>query len=199
MYVRVITFSGASNIDAGVAYVRDKVIADLNAQRGYQGLTMSADRSNKVVSILTLWETDADREASKNALAKDRQEGLEIIGGTMAVENFEQLVAEMAEPPQVGSSLTVTRISMEPAKVDENLAFFKSDVLPRIKATSGFRAVRNMMNRQTGHGIVGIVWSDEHAMNAAAADAKSRREVAASRGVSFDEVSSREIVLTDFH
>lgn len=199
MYVRVITFSGANNIDEGVAHVRDNVIADLNAQRGYQGLTVSADRSNKIVGILSLWETDRDREASENALAKDRQEGLEIIGGTMAVENFEQLVAEMAEPPLVGSSLTLTRISMEPAKVDENLAFFKSDVLPRIRATSGFRAVRNMMNRQTGHGIVGIVWADEHAMTAAAADAKSRREEALARGVNFGEVSLREIVLTDLH
>ena len=197
MEVRVITFAGVKNIDAGVAYVRDKVIARLNEQRGYRGLTVSADRSGGILGILSLWETDADRQASESALTKSRQEGLEISGGTMTVENFEQIVVEVVEPPVVGSPLTVTRISMDPAKIDENLAYFKSDVLPRIKATPGFRAVRNMMNRQTGHGIVGVVWADKDARTAAAADAASRRDEATARGVSFDEVSNREIVLVD--
>ena len=80
---------------------------------------------------------------------------------------------------------------------DENLAFFKSDVAPRIKASEGFRGLRNMMNRATGEGIVGTAWSDQEALNRAAADAQTRRDEATSRGVRIGERSMREIVLVD--
>ena len=91
----------------------------------------------------------------------------------------------------------VTRISMDPAKVDENFAFFKSDVLPRIKASAGFQAVRNMINRETGQGLVGTAWANQGAMNAASAEAMARREEGVARGVNFGETSYREILFAD--
>ena len=98
------------------------------------------------------------------ALAANRQEATGVIGGEMNVENFEQLVAEVGQsPPEPGSALMVTRIGMDPGKIDENIAFFKSDVAPRIKGSPGFRGMRNMINRSTGEGIVGTVWSDADA------------------------------------
>jgi len=197
MHTRVVTFTGAKNIDNGVAYVRDEVVPNLNAQKGYRGLMVSTDRSNGVLGILSLWETEADREASDGALAKNRQEGLNIIGGELTVETFEQLLAEISAPPSQGSPLMVTRISMEPTKIDEHFAFFRSEVVPRIKSSPGFRSLRNMINRQTGHGIVGTVWADQEAMKSAAADAQSRRPEAIARGVTFDDVSYREIVFAD--
>ena len=194
MHSRVLTFTDAKNIDGGVDFLRQKVVPVLNDQKGYRGVTASADRSGGLLGILTLWETAADREASESALAKSRQEGLDIIGGKLSVELFEELLAEVADPPGPGSALMVTRVSMDPAKIDENFAFFKSDVVPRIKANAGFQSIRNMMNRETGHGLVGTVWADQDAMKAAAAEAQSRRQEAIARGVSFDSVSSREIL-----
>jgi hypothetical protein len=105
--------------------------------------------------------------------------------------------AEVGDPPGPGSALMVTRISMDPAKIDENLAFFKSDVLPRIKANAGFQAVRNMLDRKTGQGLVGTAWANEDAMKAAAAEAQSRRQEGIARGVSFGDVSYREILFSD--
>jgi len=107
------------------------------------------------------------------------------------------LLAEVNEPPGPGSALMVTRVSMDPAKIDENFAFFKSDVLPRIKANAGFQAVRNMINRKTGDGIVGTVWANQAAMKAAAAEAMSRRPEGVARGVSFGDTSYREILFSD--
>jgi heme-degrading monooxygenase HmoA len=197
MYTRVVTFTGAKNIDGGIAFVRERVVPILNEQKGYRGLSASADRSGGVLGVLSLWETEADRGASDSALAKAREEGLDIVGGEMTVETFEQLVAEVSAPPVAGSALMVTRISMDPAKIDENLAFFKSEIVPRIKATPGFLALRQMMDRKTGRGIVGSAWVDQDAMKAAAADAQARRQEGVARGVEFGEVSYREIVFVD--
>ena len=126
MHSRVLTFTGAKNIDAGVDFLRQKVVPILNEAKGYRGITASADRSAGLFGILTLWETESDRDASESALANARQEGHAIIGGELSVETFEELLAEVVDPPGPGSALMVTRISMDPAKVDENFAFFKS-------------------------------------------------------------------------
>jgi heme-degrading monooxygenase HmoA len=197
MHTRVLTFTGAKNIDGGVDYLRQKVVPLLNEQKGYGGVTASADRSGGVLGILSLWETESDREASESALAKARQEALDITGGELTVEAFEQLLSEVADPPGPGSALMVTRISMDPAKIDENLAFFKSDILPRIEAGAGFQAARNMIDRKTGHGLVGTVWANQDAMKAAAAEAQSRRQEGIARGISFGDVSYREILFAD--
>jgi heme-degrading monooxygenase HmoA len=197
MHTRVLTFTGAKNIDDGVAFISDKAVPVLQEQAGYRGVTASADRGGGVLGVLSLWETEADREASFGPLAELRQQGLDVVGGELTVESFEELVQEMAEPPPVGSALMVTRISMDPAKIDENLGFFKSEILPRIKAAPGFRALRNMIDRKTGRGLVGSAWADQDAMKNAAAQGQARRDEGRARGVSFDEDSYREIVFVD--
>jgi hypothetical protein len=197
MFTRLLTFTGTDNIDAGVTYLRDEVLPVLHAQRGYHGVTASASRSERVIGILSLWDTEADRDASDSALGKARQEAAKLVGGDLSVETFELVVAEIREPADVGSALMVTRLSMEPAKIDENLGFFKSEVLPRITAAPGFRALRNMINRQSGEGVVGSAWADHDAMMAASEQAMARRPEAISRGVNFGETSYREIVFAD--
>jgi heme-degrading monooxygenase HmoA len=197
MHNRVLTFTGAKNINDGVSFVRDNAVPILQEQKGYRGVTASADRDGGVLGVLSLWETEADRDASFGPLAELRQQGLDVVGGELTVESFEQLVEEMASPPTVGSALMVTRISMDPAKIDENLGFFKSEVVPRISAAPGFLALRNMIDRKSGRGIVGSAWADQEAMKNAAAQGQARRDEGRARGVSFDGDSYREIVFAD--
>ena len=198
MHTRLVSFEGAKNIDAGIKLTREKVVPLLTAQKGYRGLTASADRAGRVFSVLSLWDTAADRDATESVLGPVRAEAADVVGGNLKVENFEQLVAEMGEtPPGPGSALMVTRISMDPDKVDDNIAFFKSEVAPQIKASPGFRGLRNMINRDTGEGLVGTSWSDQEAMKRAAGEAEARREQGRARGINFGEVSFREIVLVE--
>jgi heme-degrading monooxygenase HmoA len=197
MHNRVVTITEAKNIDEGVAFVRDSVDTTLSTQKGFRGITLSADRTGGVFGVLTLWETEADRDASEGTSAKLRQQGLEVIGGKVTVEAFEEAVVEIKRPPVAGLSLYVTRVSMDPAKVDGNLTFFKSDVVPRIVASDGFCALRHMINRQSGKGLVGIVWANKAAMAAGAEDAETRRAEATARGVNFDDLSFREILFVD--
>jgi heme-degrading monooxygenase HmoA len=196
MFSRVLTYRGAKNIDGGIGVVRD-TLPVLRGLKGYRGVTASADRDGGVFGILSLWETEADRDASFDALAGARQQGLDALGGELTVENFEELVVEMASPPTVGSALMVTRISMDPSKIDENVGFFKSSIVPRITASPGFLALRNMIDRKTGRGAVGTVWADRGAMKNAAAEAQARRDEGRARGVNFEEDSYREILFTD--
>jgi heme-degrading monooxygenase HmoA len=196
MYARVITLTGVNDVDAAVAFLQDS-LSTVGAQRGYQGMTAGIDRSSGVMGILSLWESEADREASNSALAKIREDAGSRIASSLNVETFEERVVDMSRPPQLGARLMVTRISMDPAKVDETLGHFQREILPQIKAAPGYLALRSMINPDTGEGIVGSVWSDDQSLEAAADAAMSRRPDATARGVNFGDTSYREVIFMD--
>jgi hypothetical protein len=83
---------------------------------------------------------------------------------------------------------------MDPSVIEENLEFFKSEVLPQIKSQSGFCSLRNMVDRSTGRGLVGSVWETRALAETMQATAPERRARAEERGVSFDENEVREIL-----
>ena len=197
MYTRMLTFRGATDIDGGVTFLREEALPILKAQHGYRGVTASANRSANVLGILSLWDSEADRTSSDSALGKAREEALEIVGGSLTVENLEQVVSEVARPITTSCALFVTRVSMDPAKVDENIEFFKSTVLPAISSQPGFCAIRNLIDRAAGKGAVGSVWESERARDAFIATQPERRKTAETRGVHFDEQESREILFAD--
>lgn len=199
MYARIVTTTGVTDIDGGISWFRDNVLPAIRDQKGYRGTGVNVGRAGRVLAVLTLWDTEAERDASWDSLAARRQESADVTGGQLATETYEELLRDTGEiPPAPGAALILQPISMDPAKVDENFAFFKNEVVPRIKAGRGFQHLRALMNRETGHGLVGTAWAGEDAMRAAAADAQARRPQAVAHGVQFGEASFREIVFVDF-
>ncbi|GAC1316964.1 MAG: hypothetical protein NVSMB12_14310 [Acidimicrobiales bacterium] len=197
MYVRANTVTGAKDIDTGVSLVRDKVVPVLKEQKGYRGLTISADRDAGEVGILSLWDSLADLDASDSAIGKLRQEVVAAMGGSVTVTKMEQIVAEVgSEPPSEGCSLRIIEITMDPAIVDQQIAFFRENIVPELKATAGFRLVRLMVDRAAGKGMVGSVWADEASMRAADAAAEERRVAAKGRGVEISDPRYRKILFS---
>lgn len=196
MYARIVQSAAATDIDGGVAFVRDTVVPLAREQHGYRGLAVSADRAAALFGVVSLWTERGDLEASDSAMAKVRAEGQQIIGGELTVEAFEEVVFEVTQPPTVGTSLLVRRLTMDPAMVDDNIAFFRDTILPQIKATSGFRGVRQLVNRETGSAIVATLWDDAAAMDQAAVEAQARQAQAAGR-VRFGDQTRREILFID--
>ena len=148
--------------------------------------------------MLTVWETAADRDASDGVLAQTREEGRAVVGGELSVETFEQAVMDIAEPPAIGSGLYIRWSRIELAKIDDNLDSFKRDILPLLKQQPGYRAMRQLINRQTGDSINGTVWADEAATRAfAAAAAAVETADFSDQGVTIGEQSLREVVFID--
>jgi hypothetical protein len=196
MYTRLLTFTRATGIDAGVDYLREKALPILEAQHGFCGVSASADRAGLLLSILSLWETEADRSASDSALGKAREEALKRVGGSLHVENFEQTVQSIVQPPVRGCQLNVVRVRMDPATIDSNIEWFKDQVLPQISAQPGFCALRNMVDRQTGKALTGSVFVDRESADASMAIMPARRSAAEARGVTFEDISQREMLFS---
>lgn len=198
MHIRLTTITDAKNLDAGIAFIRDTVAPVLHQQKGFAGLTASVDREGKLLSALSQWETEADRDASESAILKVRDEAVKVTGGHVSVELFEQNRFEIVGgPPKEGASLLVTRVSMDPAKVEQNQAFFEKEVLPQIRTSPGVLVIRNLINRETGEGMTGVVYADRKAMEAGVKMAEERQRANPDMPVKIQSRSLRELALLD--
>lgn len=197
MFVRVNTVTGAKDVDAGVALVRDKVVPALQDQKGYRGVTVSGSPADGEMGVLTMWDSLADLEASESAVAHLRDETVAAVGGSVTVAKMEQVIVEVgSQPPAEGCSLRIVEVTMDPSTVDEQIAWFRENVLPQLKGSAGFRMVRLMADREAGRFLVGSVWSDDASMRDAGAAAEERRRTAKERGVDVSEPRYRKLLFS---
>jgi hypothetical protein len=197
MFNRATTLTGVSDIDGALQYLEQTALPVVRAQAGYRGTSASVDREAGLLGILTMWVCGARRDASDSAVNKTREEASRLFSGAMTIELFEEVALEVAKPPTAGNSLRVVSYTMDPGMTDEILSYFNSEIVPQAKAMGGFRAVRMMVNRETGAGMVGTVWDDDSAMQQADGQLRSLREEIGRHGVTFGETSHRQIALID--
>jgi heme-degrading monooxygenase HmoA len=99
-FVRVVTASGdPEKLDAAIVNLRGHVLPVLKAQPGYRATIASVDRQTGRMSVSTVWETKADRDASESKLAGPRAEVAKIAGAgphEVEVENFETAFVEIS-------------------------------------------------------------------------------------------------------
>ncbi len=194
MHARLVTITG-TDVNAVVRYLEDKVAPAVSQHRGFRQLAASGDRSRGLISIISVWDSMADLEASESAVAKLREEGIDQYGGQATVAVFEQLALGVgARGPEPGCVLRLVSFRADPGRFDDHTAWFNRDVLPAIVAAPGFRAARLLGDRATGEGRVGTVYADRASMEADD-DARARRMASAGdRGIELGELDVLEIL-----
>jgi quinol monooxygenase YgiN len=186
MYARITTATGASSIDAALTVLADQAVPQLRQQKGFGGLSAAGDRAAGIVTVLSLWESRADLDASESVAAKARDDAAALVGGEVNVERYEQTVWAPAEtPPGPGAKLHIRQIKVDPKRIDDNLEFFRATVVPAMKARPGFLGLRHLIDRDTGEGRVGSVWVDQDSLAASLAQSEARRAMARDRGIEF--------------
>ena len=195
MYARNVGFQG-TDVERAVGYLDEEAAPVAAQQKGFRQLAAAGDRSAGLLSVLTVWDTLDDLQASDAALAKIRQEGTERFGGQMAsVDVFEQVVMEVGKtPPQPGCMIRIQDTRLPVERIDELVAFFKAEILPGILGGPEVRAVRNLVNRQTGQGRISVVFSNQAALETSESARKERMATAGQRGVEFGEARVLEVL-----
>jgi heme-degrading monooxygenase HmoA len=181
--------AGADDIDGRVVYARDVALPGLRQHDGFAGMTVAADRRGGGLVVHTVWAREQDVRAGTAAAPQ---------WDNAMTEVFELVVAATAaDPPAPGCAVRDRDVQVRPDSADGNVAFFASDVVPRMESAAGFRGVRFLLDRGTGRGSIRVVWSDEAALRAGnAALEQGRQEASATRGVAFGETYVRELLLS---
>ena len=197
MHARVTTVTGASDVDRGLALLRDHVVPQMKQQKGFRGLSVAGDRAAGVFTALSLWDSHADLQASENADDSARARVARVMGGQVSVERYEETVCEASDArPGPEAKLHIRHIKVDPNRIDDNLDFFRHKVVPDMKTRPGFLAVRQLIDRGTGEGRVGSLWTDEASLTASLAQSEQRRTKAMDRGVEFGEGRVLQILFT---
>ena len=96
--------------------------------------------------------------------------------------------------------MRISSLDGDPAKVDEALRHFESEVVPAVSRLSGARAAVLLVDRASGKALVATVWGTKQDIEASADEAKSiaakAMEVsgASNRQVDWFEVAFAELL-----
>lgn len=91
MFARVSIIEGSpERIDEGVRQTRDTIIPEAKKMRGFKGLYSLVDRKTGKEMAITLWETEADLNASTEAANRLRAQAIQTAAAPSAkVEIYE--------------------------------------------------------------------------------------------------------------
>ena len=91
MFARVSTFQGPPDQTAeGIRLAREQILPAARLMDGFKGIYLLFDRESGKSLSVTLWETEADMQASEEAAGKVRAQSAETSGDKIVnVERYE--------------------------------------------------------------------------------------------------------------
>ena len=98
MFARVSTAQTTPDSwDESLAIWREQVLPRLRQQQGFKGIVVFGDRKTNKAGSVTLWETEADAEASRNSgQMRDALASLApVLAGQPTMEHHEVAILEI--------------------------------------------------------------------------------------------------------
>ena len=91
MFARVSTFQGPPDQTAeGIRLAREQILPAARLMDGFKGIYLLYDRESGKSLSVTLWETEADMQASEEAASRVRAQSAEVSGDEVIdVERYE--------------------------------------------------------------------------------------------------------------
>jgi hypothetical protein len=198
MFVRATTIHAEpARIDEGIAYVRESVVPAVATLPGNLGLSMFINRETGICTVSTAWATESDRSAADEVLATLRAKGNRIMGGgTPVTELFEMAVLDRLRPAQPGFWSRLTRVSIDPAHIDQAIDAYTSSTLHDLQLLPGYCSAVLLVDRDKGAGIVSVTFDSRMSLDASLPQAEAIRAASiAKSGAAVDDIRESEIVI----
>jgi len=197
MYARSTSLQArASQIDAGIDFVRDELLPAVAAMAGCVGLSMMADRSSGRCIVTSAWESQDQMWASDAAVAPMRERAGKLLGGTPYVEEWEIAVLHRNHHSHQGACVRAVWTHGDPAGVDRGVDMFKIAMLPAMEQLDGFCSTSLFVDRASGRAVTSTTYDSRQAMDAARdAAMKMRREAASEAGVDVLDVAEFDLLV----
>jgi heme-degrading monooxygenase HmoA len=175
IYARILRISGdPAKTDDGVEAYRSRVAPALNEQGGYAGARLFINSDTGAGMSITFWQDEQTLRASESALAGVRGDTMSRFGADAPVsENYEVVVQHRPVPTEAGNFVRVTSLDGDPARVDEAIRHFETEVVPALSRLAGSQAAVLFVDRSTGKALAATVWTTKDDLEASADEAKS--------------------------
>lgn len=185
-----------SEIDAGIRYVTEEVMPAITALEGCVGLSMLVDRESGRCIATSAWTDDASMRAADAALRPMREQAGTILGGSPQVDEWELAVLHRDHRTSESTSVRCTWLRTDPARVDDAIELFRSEVLPTAESMDGFCSASLLVDRGSGRAVSSVTWDSRQAMEGSReVAARLRSQVAQRAGAEIEEVAEFEMAL----
>jgi len=195
VYARSTTFHGRpGNIDAGITFIKDEVWPMLEAIEGCRGLSLLVDRDTGHCIATSSWESEETMHASDEQLRPIRDQGRDILGGTMEMDEWEVAIMHRSQHGEA------CRVSWLQGDVDALTDSMRGAILPDLEHTPGFCGASVLINRSGGLGVATTVWETRDAMQASRMSAdEMRRRAASDSGGEIMDVHEFDLAYAHLH
>ena len=174
MHARSTTFTGRpASVDAGIAFVRERVEPAVLQVDGCTGLSLLVDRPTGRSIVTTGWVSEEALHDSEPRVAVLRAEAAQVFGSRPEVRRWDIAVLHRLRPTDDGAAARVVWLQVDPGVRDEHLRVVRSTVLPVVESFAGFCGMSVLVERSSGTA-------------AAATTFRSRQHLAASRELAAD-------------
>src|SRR6476661_4050874 len=151
MYARSTTVRGTpQGMDAGIAYVRDKVMPAVQQMDGCVGLSLLAERETGRCIVTTSWADHAALRNSAAGVMAMRRRAAEIMGGPADVQEWEIALMHRLHSAHHGAAARAIWHEGDPAHVDTMIDTFRMTVLPQLEELPGCCSVSLLLDRASG-------------------------------------------------
>jgi hypothetical protein len=194
VYARSTTFNGRpSNVESGIAFLKNEAWPLLETIEGCAGLSMLVDPESGKCIATSSWNSEAAMRATDEQLRVIRDRGRDILGGSMQVDDWE--IAAMHRTGH-GQCCRVTWLRGELEPITD--AFRNG--LPSLEKTPGLTSASLMLNRSSGLGCATTAWVNRTALEAGrSADEGLQRQAAINGRGEVVEVHEFNIAFAHLH
>ena len=166
MYTRVNTIFGPKDrVEAGITQIEGPDRAAVEATSGNRGLTTMVNREAATIIAISYWD-EPDR-SSEAELTRARQNAVAAAAGDLVAENYVLALDERASIPAPGAAVRLVRVQIPESRAATGLTYLRDEVLPQLRATTGFHQAQILAEHECGHALLVTTWQDgDHAARA---------------------------------
>jgi heme-degrading monooxygenase HmoA len=190
----------ATQIDAGIAYVRDTVMPAMSHLDGFVGLSLMVDRASGRCIATSAWRSEQDMHASAERASAIRDGAAGAFGGMATVEQWEVAVMHRAHHARPGTCMRATWSRTDPTHADEAVDLFKFGTLAKIEDLPGFCSASLLVNRDDGRAVVTVAYDGRDTLDASRAQgAEVRAEAARAAEAEVLDIAEFDLEIAHLH
>ena len=198
MYARSTSIrSNPDKLDDGIAYVTNEVLPTIGRSEGCIGLSMLTNRDDGRCIVTTSWRDEESMRATADDARTLRHHLEHTLGGEHSdVHEWEIAILHRERPAGDGAGAQVTWARITPDHVDDLLAAYRENLMPRLQELPGFCSLSMMVDRDSGRSASTICYDSREDMERGAGQATALRDqLSQALGITITDMAEFDLVL----
>ena len=202
MYARSTSMRGIpEKLDDGIEYVSKEVLPTIGEAEGCLGLSMLTNRDDGRCIVTTSWRDEQSMRATAEDARTLRHHLQHTLGGEHAdVEEWEIAILHRERPAGDGAGAQVTWARIPTNHVDDLLAAYRENLMPKLQELPGFCSLSMMVDRRTGRTVSVTSFENRDAAGLVRKHARTlRNQFAQAMGAKIVDIAEMDLVLAHLH